>query len=290
MRISTAVALICSVALAIPTALPEDKSRLAYKILTSPELKNEYKKTDVGVNSLRELGEKLANDTGHHLPSFMLPSLGDMAEKHGDFRITKSMRAFLLEYEKKKFGARYVCYKLGGRRGNIYLADTDPYDGEEYIYMISTPWKLTYPNQLRKKLTEAGFRVLPDTAEGESCAVYDPLFTTSATGVKRGHVELNWPEEELAPLERIKPWTLAEWGMINMILTETYPVLEIALTVVFSVLGGFLLFYGLFLVYRLVCRKCGWRERKPDYWAWRRKHMKEQMGQNNELTATAATT
>jgi hypothetical protein len=104
-------------------------------------------------------------------------------------RVSRGMIAHLKKMEKTKFGARMAC--PGHGRGDIYFLDSYPQDGEKYVYHLSTPWLMFYPDKLKERLRGQGFRVI-DRPKGSKCDVWDPLFSVTYLGVKRGSLELNW--------------------------------------------------------------------------------------------------
>ena len=109
-------------------------------------------------------------------------------------------------------------------------------------------------------------------AMGLTLETRDPLFTITEAGVLRGKVEVNWPENTGAPARPISAWTIQDWQEIVNILEDTYPWLEIVLTVVGSLLGGVLLLFVSLHAYKFACTKYGWKDRTRDYWAWRNKN------------------
>ncbi|KIW08779.1 uncharacterized protein PV09_00715 [Verruconis gallopava] len=150
-------------------------------------------------------------------------------------RMPPGLRKRLEAIETRDHGARYVCTAAG--RGHIYFIDPFPHEGENYVYHLQTQWKLTYPNQLKGKIKKQGFIVL-DRPRGMGCEVWDPLFAVTEMGVKRGSIELNWSESHDTVLKyHTKPWVMNDFATLHLVLEETYPALEITMTVV----GSFLL-------------------------------------------------
>ena len=184
--------------------------------------------------------------------------------------------------EKTNFGARQSCPKTG--RGHIFVLDPQRRDSENYVYHISTPWKMTYPRKLAYQLEWHGFEVL-DWSNGVGCDVWDPLFTVSAEGVYRGSVELNWPENGAAPIQQTRPWVLRDWHDIDTILRNVYPTLEITLTVIGSLLAGALFFTALFYTYKFACKRFGWNDRTADYWKWRSKQTRAGQAFEDDMAA-----
>jgi hypothetical protein len=60
------------------------------------------------------------------------------------------LRGYINALLRTNNGARDICHKAG--RGKIFLRRPLGTDNEVYTYVLTTPWKIHYPAQLRNKL------------------------------------------------------------------------------------------------------------------------------------------
>jgi hypothetical protein len=119
---------------------------------------------------------------------------------------------------------------------------------ESWLFYIETPWKVSYPGQLRRALEKAGF-VMIDALE--TCESWWSFYPVSNAGVTRGKLEMKIPigykPEEWSSYNDM-------WWTIEDIMEDTFPHGEIAMIVLGSLAVAVLL--GLFG--RWICLKQGW--------------------------------
>lgn len=121
---------------------------------------------------------------------------------------------------------------------------------ESFLFYVETPWLITYPKRLRKLFKEAGFK---EADYHPSCEMWREGSRTVKDGVTRGSFSykvpkgFDWEVETYLQLND-------QFELIEDVLEDVYPGVEIALILLGSLLGGIILF----VLGRWIMKKKGW--------------------------------